>query len=214
MKIKHLHIFLVIFIVLLLSFSGCKTSPEDRPLIPVHEFDVDTIEQALSSEIKWAYDQKLSNEAAGESPVSPEELFISWYYGNFGGCEVVMIGGDGIQHTAAHRPVEVAGYTIVFASGEPVWVYKDGQFFTVKEAYDTGVISKSVVCEIGEKVDRDFASRNQISGENVILCADQTQFTLSFDDSTYLIDLFDYHNDDIINDIYKFHYNYSFIVEK
>ena len=140
------------------AFDGQKTSPEDRPLIPVHEFDVDTIEQAVSSEIKWTYYQKLSNEAIGESLILPEDLFISWYYGNFAGCEVVMIDGDNIDYTDACRPVEVAGYTIVFASGEPVWVYKDGQLFTVKEAYDTGVISKSDVYTIGEKVDSDFTS--------------------------------------------------------
>jgi len=184
---KRTLVLFAFLIVLLLSFSGCagavsmeqnketnaektiltqetptafdgQTSPEDRPLIPVHEFDVDTIEQAVSSEIKWAYYQKLSNEATGELPISPEDLFISWYYGNFGGCEVVMIDGDDISYTTAYRPVEVAGYTIVFASGEPVWVYKDGQLFTVKEAYDTGVISKSDVYTIGEKVDSDFTS--------------------------------------------------------
>ena len=140
------------------AFDGQKTSPEDRPLIPVHEFDADTIEQALSSAIKWAHYQKLSNEATGELPISPEDLFISGYYGNLGGCEVVMIAGDDIPHTTAYRPVQVAGYTIVFTSGEPVWVYKDGQFFTVKEAYDAGVISKSDVYAIGEKVDSDFTS--------------------------------------------------------
>ena len=72
------------------------------------------------------------------------------YYGNFSGCEAVMIGGDGIDYTEAYRPVYVAGYEIVFPSGQPLYMYKEGKFYLVKEAYDAGVITKNDVCELAE----------------------------------------------------------------
>lgn len=125
------------------------------PASTAHRLDDPRIDQVVADEIKKAYFKKLSDENLTEkgsvySPQSPSDLFIMCYYGNFSGCEAVMIGGDGIDYTEAYRPVYVAGYEIVFPSGQPLYMYKEGKFYLVKEAYDAGVITKNDVCELAE----------------------------------------------------------------
>lgn len=125
------------------------------PASTAHRLDDPRIDQVVAAEIKKAYFKKLSDENLTEkgsvySPQSPSDLFIMCYYGNFSGCEAVMIGGDGIDYTEAYRPVYVAGYEIVFPSGQPLYMYKEGKFCLVKEAYDAGVITKNDVCELAE----------------------------------------------------------------
>ena len=159
MKFNLSHrICLIILVIMLLAAVLTSCDKEDEPLIPVHQND-DNIEQSTASEIKRAYYQKLVSEYNIDpeyGPESPEDLWISWYVGNFNGCEVVMISGDAIDYTQAHRPVEVAGYTIVFANGQPVYVYKDRSFYTVKEAYDKDYITKNDVYSIGAEVGVEF----------------------------------------------------------
>ena len=151
----------ILLITMLLAVVLISCNKEDEPLIPIHQYDDNNIEQSVASEIKRAYYQKLVSESNIDpeyGPKAPEDLWISWYVGNFSGCEVIMICGDAIDYTHAHRSVEIAGYVIVFADGQPVYVYKEGSFYTVKEAYDNGYISKGDVYSIGVQVGVDFTS--------------------------------------------------------
>ncbi len=125
------------------------------PASTAHRLDDPRIDQVVAVEIKETYFKKLSDENPTEkgsiySQQLPSDLFIMCYYGNFSGCEAVMIGGDGIYYTEAYRPVYVAGYEIVFPSGQPLYMYKEGKLYLVKEAYEAGVITKNDVCELAE----------------------------------------------------------------
>jgi hypothetical protein len=64
--------------------------------------------------------------------------------------------GSIIQHTGEERPVEIVEYTIVFANGQEVYVYKDSAFYTIKEAYDVGLITRVDVYGIGQQVSGRF----------------------------------------------------------
>jgi len=80
-----------------------------------------------------------------------EDIGVQHYFGKFNGCEVVYMR-DKIPHTQAERSVQIAGYTIVFPSGQEVYAYKDSKFYTIKEAYDAKYLTKGDVYKIGKQV--------------------------------------------------------------
>ena len=176
--VKRIVTLLFVTVLCVFVFSGCniqipdndkktQSSNGDLPLetlIPKHENDCNNIDQQLASEIKTAYSQYTNNvNYGGESKFSPEDIYILRYEGKIGGCHFVMLGGDEINYTSAHRPVDVAGYVVVFGSGQPLYAYKSGDFYTLKQAYDNEFLSKSDVYEIGTRVDPSFIERNNSS---------------------------------------------------
>ena len=87
-----------------------------------------------------------------------DSISVQEYFGNYSGFEVVYMGAP-IPHTQAERPVEIAGYTIIFPSGQEVYAYKDSKFYTIKEAFDAGLITKVDVYDIGKQVGVGFSEQ-------------------------------------------------------
>ena len=147
--------FICLLCALPMLFAACAQSgattggaePTGERLIPAHELDSKEIEAGVASQIKRAY----LDETGGRQAVTATDLYISPYYGNYSGCEVFKIGGDGLQYTQALREVKVAGMTLVFPDGQPVWVFKYGCFYSIKDAYNAGLITQNDVYEIAKK---------------------------------------------------------------
>ncbi len=151
--------FLILFLALtLLTFPACasegadtaESETEAETLVPIHEKDTDTIDQALASEIKLAYCQ-----AFQLSPESADTIYISSYIGNYSGCAVVYIGGNW-DVTWGPITVDIAGYMI---RGSHLHAYKNGSFYRLKEAYESGLLTKQDIYNIGKAVDPQFTER-------------------------------------------------------
>ena len=117
------------------------------------------IAQQLSSEIKTAY-CGFTNEMnyGGESRFNPSDIYVIRYEGKIGNAEIVMMGGDEIEYTSAERVLEVAGYSLVFGSGQPVYAYNNGCFYTIEDAYEKGLLSKADIYKIGAIFNPAFSS--------------------------------------------------------
>jgi len=76
-----------------------------------------------------------------------ERIWIQQYFGRYSGCEVVYMG-CALVYTEEVRHVEIAGYTVVFSSGQEVYAYKDAAFYTLEQAYDGGLITADDVYAI------------------------------------------------------------------
>lgn len=125
-----------------------------------HERDCDNIEQRLATKIKTAYAELLNREYNGlKESYQPGELWVEVYFGEFGKCHFVYLGADGVGYTEAIRGIEVAGYLITLRDGQPIYAYNDGKLYTIKEAYDNGLIEKYEVWKLGMKIDPDFSKR-------------------------------------------------------
>ena len=85
-----------------------------------------------------------------------KDIWVQKHFGTFSGCEVVYMGSC-LGYTNAECPVEIAGYMIVFPNSKEVYAYKDSKFYTLKEAYNAGLITKEDVYEIGKQVGIGFA---------------------------------------------------------
>lgn len=137
-----------------------------RELLPIHELDDNRIAQATASEIKYAYyeytiRQNYTFEGKPQDvDFDPTDIFIQLYAGKFGNCHTVMMGGDLMDYTQAIRTVSVAGYSITFRSGQLMYAYENGGFYTLAEAFEKGLLSASDICEIGKAIDPSFDEQN------------------------------------------------------
>jgi hypothetical protein len=159
------YIVLLLTIFLFVTFASCADIPDDyltdssELLLPIHENDCQNMNQELSSEIKTAYFRfACEKNFGGECTFQASDIFVSRYEGEVGSGHIVMMGGDGMMYTQAFRSVHVAGYTFCFSNGQPVYVYRNGYFYTVEEAYEANIISKSDVYQIATVFDSEFSA--------------------------------------------------------
>ena len=157
-SVKKVLIFILSLMVLSSVWVSCEKSPVTKApkstLIPVHEKDDKTITQELASEMKIAY----SDFKGGHYP--PQEYSIIRYYGNYSGCDVVFIHFDSVFLVETIlTPFKVGKYIIEFPHNSFPYVYSDGNFYTLTEAYENGLITEEDAYEIGTKVDSTFKKR-------------------------------------------------------
>ena len=114
--------------------------------VPPHEQDSANIDAAVASEIKIAYCRfTCEKHYRGDRCFEPSDMCVMRYEGKIGACHIVMMGGDEIDYTDAERVEKIAGYTLLFGSGQPVYAYHDGGFYTIGEAYEAGLLSREDV---------------------------------------------------------------------
>lgn len=159
---KNRKIIIAIAIALMLvMFAACTDDVNQTVLIDVHANDCNGIDQKISSEIKTAYCKFTCDKNYGGEPrFQPSDMYVLRYEGKIGDCHIVMMGGDEIDYTQALRGVDVAGYSIVFGNGQPVYAYHNGNFYTINQAYEAELLSKENVYQIGCVFDAEFISRN------------------------------------------------------
>ena len=160
-KEKFIFVLCMVIVCTLTILSGCDASrdPEQNQLVEVHKYDCDNIEQQLASEIKTAYCEFICKKnTGGEFRLKPSDMCIARYEGEIGDCQIVMVGVADEQHNGAERVEEVAGYYLMFGSGQPVYAYYDGNFYTIEEAYERGLLSKTDVYKIGTIFNSGFSS--------------------------------------------------------
>jgi len=76
---------------------------------------------------------------------------VTWYIGNYNGLDVAFF--TAVQDVSpAERLEEVAGYYLYFSDSQEAYVNKDGEFYTIKQAYENGYITKEDVYAIGAKL--------------------------------------------------------------
>ena len=125
-----------------------------------HKYDCEGIEQAVASEIKIAYCKfTCEKNYGGDLRFEPSDMVVIRYEGKIGECHIVMMGGDEIDYADAERVEVVAGYALLFGNGQPVYAYHDGDFYTIGEAYEAGLLSSenvyalSLIFRLGESGD-------------------------------------------------------------
>ncbi|MCL2679288.1 MAG: hypothetical protein FWF18_03250, partial [Dehalococcoidia bacterium] len=82
-----------------------------------------------------------------------DEAIVTWYLGIYSGLELVDMSWPLLVHLG-QTVVDVAGYVIVSGSSHPPpWIYKDSMFYTLGEAYESGLITKADVYNVARQID-------------------------------------------------------------
>ena len=145
----------ILMIISLLIISGCSgnSNKESQGYSESYMKNPEGLEPSVVFQMRKDF-QQLS-----EHKPKLDTIWVQQYFGNYNGCEVAYMGSIS-NYNDAHRPVEVAGYTIVFPDGQEVYVHRDSLFYTIKEAFEVELITKQDVYKIGKKVGIDFEKEN------------------------------------------------------
>jgi hypothetical protein len=153
--LKEIVLLLVAIVIALPILASCQNVPgtvESDEWVP----GALVLDPVLELQIREDF-QKYLVDTNGESDQwkDLEEIWVSKYYGNVSGCEVVFMRAILLLLDVEAISIEVAGYHIVFQGSREVSVYKDSEFYTLGEAYGLGIITKADVYNIGKRVDQN-----------------------------------------------------------
>ena len=146
---------LIAAIILFPLISSCQSVSDINT-----EIDTPTLDPALEIKLREDY-LKYMIDIYGEAEEwsNLDDVWVQCYFGNYSSCEVVYMG-DRMHYSQMIREIEIAGYTFIFESGKDIHIYNDSQFYILKEAYDTKLITQNDVYNIGIQSNSRFAERN------------------------------------------------------
>jgi hypothetical protein len=134
-------------------------APEDRKYINLRELP-EGFDTASELQLRKDYLIYLDNLYDGyDHGNTLFNVWILWHIGTYSNCEIVTMASQ-MGFTQAERPEIIAGYTVTFGSGQPVYAYKDSTFLPIEDAYEAGWLTKEDIYDIGSKVDGSFLENN------------------------------------------------------
>jgi len=77
-------------------------------------------------------------------------FYVETYYGTYDGAVPVLMRGTKMAYAQVVTSETVAGYTFTYSDSNKMEVWKDGEFCSLSEAYDGGILTKEQIGEIRE----------------------------------------------------------------
>ena len=187
-KFTYLLDILLIFSLLL---TGCNAFAETQPEVPEetpaetlpYEEDGDfvTTSDAMDYEIQCALFNKYPS-----AHKSPNDINILDFYGEFNGAYVLHLGLGGAQWVT----YDVFGeYTFIYSSDNArldVYNSKDGEFYTLKEAYDQGFLTIEDIGVIHEKFVRINAHAYEFDENGKVIPNQMPEIIIDSDGNVYV----------------------------
>lgn len=87
----------------------------------------------------------------GETETTLDDVKILKNYGTYNNAVVVRMERPAFEVVTV---IQVGGIDFTFSNSNTALVWKDGQFFELQEAYDTGLLSKENLTSIAKKVNK------------------------------------------------------------
>ncbi len=103
--------------------------------------DINEISSGQLLEIKHAY-LEIKNVHYPEH-MTTDNISVIEYCGTYNGCVVMMFTDSQAMYMQAIRVVNVAGIKIQYSDGNELFAYKDGEMYTLEQAYSNGFLTKS-----------------------------------------------------------------------
>lgn len=158
------------------ALSAESTKPIEEPESPsneekdedINDFPVDAIEiptlsapsEESIAQITSDYTSYLHNELGVSSELSPY-VYVTRYYGSYNGAVPVKIESMGIRFNTTVWEEDIAGFSFRYYDGNLVKVWNDGAFCTLREAFDSGLLTREEIYIISElHRDRLFIEMN------------------------------------------------------
>lgn len=148
----------------MLSSLACQDTTDTPTLTfdtnnpPATDITPPVLDSDLELKIRKDYQQYLIDMYGHPEAWLLWEIWIQIYLGNYSGCEVVFMQCH-MDYTLMFRDIEIAGYIFTITTGQEAYVYSASKFYTIKEAYDAGLITRADVYNLGKFVGYGFTER-------------------------------------------------------
>ena len=114
-----------------------SSTQAEKPEPEVPYFDLSLMTEVRKAEIEAAWKTQFGHLIEWEAYFPTHDRF----YGDFGTCVVILSPGVA---TAQHT-IEVAGYAFTYSNSFVLYVYADGAFYKIQEAYDNGIVTQEQI---------------------------------------------------------------------
>lgn len=111
---------------------------EDTEPLERNPLDAAEISDALSSEIRKAYHKKMSVSSASK----PKDLYIGKYHVTENGDHIVVVCDPDAVCPEGKYLTFVGKHVLTFGSNNPAYLYKNGAFYDLEDAYDGKLITE------------------------------------------------------------------------
>jgi len=132
----------IIFIAILMLFTAaCQEGLANEPDEPETPTEL-SLENVL--EIKNAY---IENDPRVADTANDVKVELIKFYGN---NPLVWATGSNELYIQAFTTVECAGYAISFPTGQHPYLYADGKFYSINQAYSEGLLTTTDIQDIAK----------------------------------------------------------------
>ena len=176
---KRLTVLLGVCLLVLSFFAGCHaastpaTEPSD-PNVLYEETLTEEVKTKIKNKVVLKYDTVVSWHLYDTAHEYPSYNYP--YYGTVNGCVIVRQSLAGMNDAPGRTLLEVADYTFEWCEAFDFYVYRDGEVFTLQEAYESNWLTKEQVGAIHEKH----------SGFYALWLEDHPQYNTTFDVRAYI----------------------------
>lgn len=123
---------------------------EEKEDDPTRVFTLDSLEplsKEKQKEVEAAWLEYAGEPLLWRSRVTEKVFITERYYGTYNNCVVFFMSSAVLTGT---KTIEIAGHEIHFNYRFNIWVYNDGQFYKIEEAYEKGLLDESNIARISK----------------------------------------------------------------
>jgi len=103
------------------------------------------------TEAKMKQDYLESHTWQFQADATIDDVFVQNYYGTYGDCAVVIIYDGFSAYLTVITSETIDGITITTSDSNTIRAWKNGEFYSLQDAYDLGFLTKSDLKKISEK---------------------------------------------------------------
>lgn len=105
------------------------------------------IESEQLLQVKQSY-LDMKTELGYSDDMTAEDVCVEEYCGTYDGCVVMMFIDNEAVYAQAIRVVNVAGVRIRYNDANEIYAWRDGEMYTLEQAYAARILSKSDIRNI------------------------------------------------------------------
>ena len=114
---------------------------------PVEKPDINELDADVLLGVKQAYIDMLK-ERGWSGEMTTDDVRVLEYCGTYRGCVAMMLTSNGSVYTTAICTDSVAGVQIMYSNSNQIYVCKDGEMYTLEEAYEERLLKRSDIRKI------------------------------------------------------------------
>ena len=127
---------MVLLLGMLVGAVGCAIIPPKKP-------NIQEVDAEVLLEIKQKY-----LDLKGSSSMTTDDVTVVQYCGTYNGCVTLILTDQQSIYADFALEESIAGVTIVYPNANRIYAWKNGERYTLEEAYNENLLTKADIEDI------------------------------------------------------------------